>query len=147
MPSAVPASFRDPAGYVVQERGLFKRIVTTRGQEDYRYFLSSGLSERLIRRGLVVSYYEEEGQQFRQPGVQTVLVPEQVPVHLLSIRMVFRATSRRGATHFGRAGGVARLRHVTQGRFRLQRPVLWLDSGLHRSAVVRTRPWRAVGRL
>jgi hypothetical protein len=40
----VPSSFRDPAGFVVNHDGLYKRVVTQRGSGDYEAFMASGLS-------------------------------------------------------------------------------------------------------
>jgi hypothetical protein len=79
VPVAIPSSFRDPAGYVILENGVFKRIITNHGREDYRHFVSSGLSESLVAQGFLVRYSEEEGREFAQPEVHKVLVPEQIP--------------------------------------------------------------------
>ena len=40
-----PASFRDPAGCVVYQDGVLKRLATAEGIEDYRRLMSSGLYE------------------------------------------------------------------------------------------------------
>jgi len=47
----VGASFRDPAGFVLQEEGIYKRAVTLRGKPDYDLLRSSGLYEALVERG------------------------------------------------------------------------------------------------
>ncbi|MCL5744059.1 MAG: SAM-dependent methyltransferase [Acidobacteria bacterium] len=53
------ASFRDPAGYVVFDRGLYKRVVARHGEHDYERLIGSGLYESLVRDNLLVSHREE----------------------------------------------------------------------------------------
>jgi len=73
-----PASFRDPCGYVFQEDGIFKRVVTARGKDDYELLAGSGLYEALAGRSLILSHREEEPGPGRAADVYKVLVPEQV---------------------------------------------------------------------
>jgi len=37
-PKAIGASFREPAGYVILENGIYKRIVTAMGRTNYEAF-------------------------------------------------------------------------------------------------------------
>jgi hypothetical protein len=69
-----PASFRDPAGFVFHDDGVYKRAVTEYGAPDYSRFMESGLYRDLVEGSLLVSH-QEEGPA---PGVYTVLVPEQI---------------------------------------------------------------------
>jgi hypothetical protein len=71
------ASFRDPAGYVYRDNGVWKRIVTAHGAEDYRQLMSSGLYARLVDESLLVSH-EEESVPISSEGV-AILRPEQIP--------------------------------------------------------------------
>ena len=75
---ASPSSFRDPAGYVFKERDTYKRAVTSHGKPDYDSFMSSGLYDRLVAEKLLVAHVEEPAPP-GEPGVATVLVPEQIP--------------------------------------------------------------------
>jgi len=70
------ASFRDPAGYVYRDNGVWKRIVTAYGAEDYRQLRASGLYSRLIDEGLLVPHEEETAADASQGVV--VLKPEQI---------------------------------------------------------------------
>jgi len=73
----VPSSYRDPAGFVVNDSGIFKRVVTSRGIKDYREFINSGLYEDLVSYGLLVSHYEE--RPANSALGELLLVPEQIP--------------------------------------------------------------------
>jgi hypothetical protein len=72
------ASFRDPAGFVFEERGIYKRAVTLRGQPDYDLLRSSGLYDALVERGLLVAHAEEPRHAQLPEGIYKVLVPEQI---------------------------------------------------------------------
>lgn len=76
----MPSSFRDPAGYVVCDNGVFKRVITPRGRADYELYVSSGLHRNLAGRGLVLEH-EEEGTDLsnREPGTYKAIRPEQLP--------------------------------------------------------------------
>jgi hypothetical protein len=74
-----PASFRDPAGCVVYQDGVLKRLVTAAGIGDYRRLMSSGLYERLIGEGLLIPHREEAASRSWPDGAQSVLLPEVVP--------------------------------------------------------------------
>ena len=54
----VGASLRDPAGFVVQEKGEFYRIVQPVYQANYRILFDSGLYEALTREGLLIEHEE-----------------------------------------------------------------------------------------
>ncbi len=74
----MPSSFRDPAGYVVRDGGVYKRVVTRRGADDYETFFTTGLARTLVQRGLVVDHERQAAPAF-QPDVHAILVPEQIP--------------------------------------------------------------------
>jgi hypothetical protein len=71
------SSFRDPAGYVFLDNGIYKRAVTVTGEADYREFVKSGLYDDLVRKGLIVAH-EETPAPDNEPDICTVLVPEQI---------------------------------------------------------------------
>lgn len=72
--SRSPASFRDPAGFVFAQDGLWKRAVTHHGREDYEHLMDSGLYRILTARGWLVPHREEPGPD----DLHKVLVPEQI---------------------------------------------------------------------
>lgn len=75
--SPIPASYRDPAGFVINDGGIYKRVVTSRGRADYERLMGSGLHEDLASGGLLVNHYEEAAAASMQRGCR-VLVPEQI---------------------------------------------------------------------
>ena len=77
-PDISGASFRDPAGYVFVDGGVFKRAVTVHGEADYRQFMSSGLYDRLVKDSLLVAHEEKSVVIQPSPEVAAVLVPEQI---------------------------------------------------------------------
>ena len=79
-PPAVPSptSFRDPAGFVFHEGGLFKRAISHVGLNDYEQMMSSGLYEQLTDQELLLSHHEDSARGELQQGVAKVIVPEQL---------------------------------------------------------------------
>ena len=55
----IPSSYRDPAGFMISHEGLFKRVVTAEGEDDFRHYLASGLHQELVREGLVLDFTKE----------------------------------------------------------------------------------------
>ncbi len=76
---AVPGSFRDPAGYIVSENGLFKRVINNSGQWAYRAYMHSGLHAELVADGLIVDHSEEDRSHTWPHDAATVIVPTQLP--------------------------------------------------------------------
>ncbi len=74
----LPSSYRDPAGFVVREGRIYKRVITRRGLDDYRHLMTSGLFEDLQRRGLLLGH-DEEPVPDAEADWARVLVPEQIP--------------------------------------------------------------------
>lgn len=58
--SVLPASFRDPAGYLYERDGTLRRAVTRTGIADYELLIRSGLYDHLAARGMMVAHAEEE---------------------------------------------------------------------------------------
>ena len=73
------ASFRDPAGFVFRDDGVYKRAITVDGENDYRLLMKSGLHERLVSQGLLLSHEEEIIEDDLPENIRHVLVPEQLP--------------------------------------------------------------------
>ncbi len=73
------SSFRDPAGFVFSWQGEIYRQVNHHGQADYDLLMQSGLYERLVEKGYLVSH-EEVSVPSPAPGIcYKVLQPEQIP--------------------------------------------------------------------
>jgi len=74
----VSSSYRDPAGFVIQDGGTYKRVVTPRGKQDYDSFINSGLNRELVKARLVVDHEIEPSPELESQGGR-LLVPEQIP--------------------------------------------------------------------
>lgn len=77
-PTVVPASFRDPAGFVWTEGGSVYRHVGEGHRAHYEHMLSSGLYEALVSKGLLVPHEEVSDVASPRPGAYKVLKPEVV---------------------------------------------------------------------
>jgi len=73
-----PSSYRDPAGYVYLQDGVFKRAVTRKGRQDYDLFISSGLYDDLLNNSLILPHREEHDGVHASPEIYKTLVPEQL---------------------------------------------------------------------
>ena len=73
-----PASFRDPAGFVFYEDGLYKRGITRVGLDDYELMMSSGLFNQLTAEELLLTHTDEAGEDLAIPDAVKVIVPEQL---------------------------------------------------------------------
>lgn len=76
-PTVVPASFRDPAGFVWTDGGSIYRHVGEGHREHYDRMMGSGLYDTLVARGLLVPHVEVDVTSPR-PGAYKVLQPEVV---------------------------------------------------------------------
>lgn len=76
--SPIAASFRDPAGHIVLHEGMYKRVVTQRGKEDYESLMRSGLYEELVSQGLLIPHTEEDAGPLVSGGAYKILCPEQL---------------------------------------------------------------------
>jgi hypothetical protein len=78
-PTVVPASFRDPAGFVWSDGGRIYRHVGDDHREHYDKLLSSGLYDALTKAGLMVKHTESDSVASPRSGAYKVLEPEVVP--------------------------------------------------------------------
>ncbi|HOQ99887.1 MAG TPA: SAM-dependent methyltransferase [Anaerolineae bacterium] len=76
---AVPASFRDPSGFVYEQDGVLYRQVNLAYREHYDLLLSSGLYQGLVADGLLIAHEEVSPQRPPAEGAYKVLRPERVP--------------------------------------------------------------------
>ncbi len=74
------ASFRDPAGYVFEQRGVILRAITAYGIADYRQLMESGLYKSLRDRRLFVPHEERPRTDAWPHDAELVIQPERVPV-------------------------------------------------------------------
>ncbi len=73
----LPASFRDPAGFVWADNGTLYRQINDAYRAHYDALMSSGLYEALVGRGLLVPH-EEVAVPGPRPGAYKVIRPEVV---------------------------------------------------------------------
>ena len=77
--SLVPASFRDPSGFLFNHQGVLYRQINTSYKEDYEQFVHSGLYSSLVERGWLIPH-QEVGIAFAQPDIgYKVIKPEPIP--------------------------------------------------------------------
>jgi len=62
-------SFRDPAGQVILDKGIYIRQISPGYLNDYKYLMHSGIYERLVSEGLLISHTEKD---------DNIIVPEQL---------------------------------------------------------------------
>ncbi|MCO5295951.1 MAG: class I SAM-dependent methyltransferase [Fimbriimonadaceae bacterium] len=79
MIEAVPASFRDPSGYVFREDGVLYRHVDASYSAHWAALRSSGLLRDLQELGLLIPHEEVDAARSPTPGAVAVLRPERVP--------------------------------------------------------------------
>jgi hypothetical protein len=77
-PTIVPASFRDPAGFVWADGEAIYRHVAHSAQTRYDNLMSTGLYDELVEAGLLISHREVDVPSPR-PGAYKVLQPEVIP--------------------------------------------------------------------
>ena len=73
------ASFRDPSGFLFSRSGTLYRQVNQIYATDYEHLMSSGLYEKLVENGRLVSHREVEIEPANPALVYKVLEPERVP--------------------------------------------------------------------
>jgi hypothetical protein len=74
---SLPSSYRDPAGFMIVDDMVFKRVITPVGLDDYQCYTASGLHRELVREGCVLDHREEPAPR-EEAGWSKVLIPEQL---------------------------------------------------------------------
>jgi len=74
----IESSFQDPAGYMFEYDEELFRAVNQSYKPDYDHLLSSGLYQKLVDLGLIVSFEEVDPSSFCIPGLYKVLKPLRV---------------------------------------------------------------------
>jgi len=75
----VPASFRDPAGFIFLLNGSLYRQVNPVYREQYEHLVGSGLYDALVGSGLLVPHEEVAGDFAMTPEAYKILRPQRVP--------------------------------------------------------------------
>jgi ribosomal protein L11 methylase PrmA len=74
----LPASFRDPSGFLFQRDGVLYRQVNRFYQKDYDLLMASGLYERLVKAKRLVPHQEVEAEPALAEQAYRVIRPERV---------------------------------------------------------------------
>lgn len=74
----INSSFRDPDGYMFEFNGEFYRAVNPSYQPAYDHLLSSGLYQKLVNLGMMVSFEEVDPSSFGLTGLYKVLKPDRI---------------------------------------------------------------------
>lgn len=75
-----PASYRDPSGFVFEVNGIWYRQVNQSYTTHYEHLIQSGLYNKLVEQGLLVSHEELEKDLTGTPGWYKTLLPQQIPL-------------------------------------------------------------------
>lgn len=75
------SSFRDPAGFVFEHKGIIYRQVNEAGADDYDQLMGSGLYQKLVDNGWMVPHQEVSGLKSLASDAKRYMIirPEQVP--------------------------------------------------------------------
>ncbi len=75
----IPASFRDPSGFLFRRDGMLYRQINTCFRKDFEAFISSGLYETLVSKKLLIPHQETDIQP-EIPGIAyKVIQPKTIP--------------------------------------------------------------------
>lgn len=73
------ASFRDPGGFLFSRGGVLYRQVNQTYAEDYTRLMGSGLYERLVKAGLLITHTEVDQVPLTKEASFKIIQPERVP--------------------------------------------------------------------
>jgi ribosomal protein L11 methylase PrmA len=76
--SILPASFRDPSGFLFQCNGVLYRQISHVYCENYDQLMKSGLYDHLSKKGLLIEHSEMDNAFFRNQDAYKVICPEKV---------------------------------------------------------------------
>ena len=78
----MPASFRDPSGFIFQHEGELYRQVNMGCRDHYQMLMDSGLYAALVKQGMLVRHEEVDGPVADENSAWRILKPE--PMTLIS---------------------------------------------------------------
>lgn len=73
----IPASFRDPSGFVFSSGAYIYRQVNSCYAKEYNQLMNSGLFQELLDKGLIINHKEVQIRDFNQSAYK-ILLPEQI---------------------------------------------------------------------
>jgi ribosomal protein L11 methylase PrmA len=73
------ASFRDPSGFLFSQNGTLYRQINRAYSNDYARLMDSGLYDRLVKAGLLISHVETNQQPAESDAAFKIIQPERVP--------------------------------------------------------------------
>ena len=74
----LPASFRDPSGFLFTRGDMLYRQVNRKYEQEYARLMESGLYEKLVKARLLVPHVEEENVQPETDSCYKIIRPERV---------------------------------------------------------------------
>ncbi|MBI3153272.1 MAG: class I SAM-dependent methyltransferase [Chloroflexi bacterium] len=75
----LPASFRDPSGFLFSRNGILYRQINRAYTEDYARLMDSGLYEKLVKAGLLIPHGETDQAPAESEAAFKVIQPERAP--------------------------------------------------------------------
>jgi hypothetical protein len=72
----VPASFRDPSGFLFKRAGSIYRQVNAIYKDNYEHLMTSGLYEALVKIGLLIPHEEIDIEPARPDKAYKIIKPE-----------------------------------------------------------------------
>ena len=77
----LPASFRDPSGFLFTDKGILYRQINRAYSNDYARLMDSGLYGKLVKAGLLITHVESDLSTGQSRGAEAfkVIQPERVP--------------------------------------------------------------------
>lgn len=77
----LPASFRDPSGFLFSRDGVLYRQINNKYGQEYKQLMESGLYEKLVKAGLLISHLDVDQEPLAPDaggGAHKVIQPERV---------------------------------------------------------------------
>ena len=84
----LPASFRDPAGFVFRRDGVLYRQIGGKYRQNYDALLTTGLYAALVEERLLIPHVEVAVPPAEPDSGSLVIQPDPGRVHLLPVRVV-----------------------------------------------------------
>jgi len=75
----LPASFRDPSGFLFSRGGIIHRQINRAYADEYARLMNSGLYERLVKAGMLIPHVEVEQVPVKDEAGFKIIQPERVP--------------------------------------------------------------------
>jgi len=74
----LPASFRDPNGFMYQKNGKLLRQINLTSKEDYNLLISSGLYKKLLKKNMLISHVDVDVLPFIPEVSYKIIQPEKI---------------------------------------------------------------------